>query len=186
MDTQIAPTRVYYRFEEIEEDAGTECQLEMAPASPSLSILDLDQPKPGFWRRQFGHDITARQRRWDWAFGVFMPLVCFYFDPIVFREWSGGKGMLLPQFQLPVYILAGASVMTMAAWLLWGDKLGTLRMPAAWVMFIGAVLASVLAIGLFPFSMFGLIVVIGALGFTPFFTAIVYWRNAVRAMRSTR
>ena len=64
----------------------TECQLEMAPASPRLSILDPDQPKPGFWRRQFGDEITLNQKRGDWIFGVILPLVCFYFDPIRFSR----------------------------------------------------------------------------------------------------
>ena len=45
-----------------------------------------------------------------------------------------------------------------------------------------------LAIGIIlsPFSLLGLIILIGALGFVPFFTAIVYLRNAVRAIRSAR
>lgn len=184
MDTQIAQTRVYYRFEEIDGEADTERQLEMAPASPCLSILHSENVQPGFWKRQFGDDLTSRQPKWDWAFGVVMPLVCFYFDPFVFREWSGGEGVLLPRFQLPVYVFAYASIMALAAWLLWGDKLGMLRLPVACVMVAGAILASLLGVVLFPFSLLGLLAIIGVLGFTPIFTAVTFWRNAVRAFRS--
>jgi len=182
MDTQIAPTRVYYRFEEIDGEIETEGHVETAPASSNFSILDPDQPKPGFWRRQFGDEITLNQKRGDWIFGVILPLVCFYFDPFVFRGW--GAGPLLPAFRLPVYVVAFVSVMILAAWLLWRDKLGAFRPAAACVMFVGALMASVLGVVLFPFSLVGLLAIIGVLGFTPIFTAIIYWRNAVRAFRT--
>ncbi|MFL6373553.1 MAG: hypothetical protein ACJ73D_02690 [Pyrinomonadaceae bacterium] len=184
MDTQIASTRVYYRFEEIEGERAPETTVEMAPASPRRSIFTPDPEKPGFWRQQFAREVTRKQRIWDWTFGVVMPLVCFYFDPLVFREWGGGQGILFPKFQLPVYLVAATSVMAMAAWLSWGEKLGVMRLPVACVMFAGALLASILSVVLFPFSMLGLMVVIGALGFTPVFTAVIFWRNAARAFHS--
>ena len=185
MDTQIRPTRVYYRFEEIEE-ADADAAVEMAPArrAPRTSIFTDDPEKVGFWRRQFGETVSGRQKFWDWTLGVGMPLVCFYFDPIVFREWSGGQGMLLARFQMPVYVLAYGSIMALAAWLLWGHRLGPFKLTAGLVMAGGAVMASILAVILFPFALVGSLFIIGLLGFTPIFTAIIYWRNAARALRA--
>ncbi|MDM7923197.1 MAG: hypothetical protein QUS14_12930, partial [Pyrinomonadaceae bacterium] len=55
-----------------------------------MQSLGLDEDDPievskGFWARQFHEESTASQRKFDWAFGVVIPALCFYFDPIVFR-----------------------------------------------------------------------------------------------------
>jgi len=184
MDTQIAPTRVYYRFEEIEGESETECQLEMVPASPNLSILHPDQPKPGFWRRQFGKEVTRGQRRFDWIFGFFLPLICFYFDPVVFRSDGGlGRGVLA-NYQIPAYFAGFLTTMTLVGWLLWRDRLGSASLFPASVLSIGAVISFLIGCAIFPYSVMGAIVLIGSLGFTPLFTALVYARNAVRAFRT--
>src|SRR5262249_32640562 len=47
----------------------------------------------------------------------------------------------------------------------------------------GAVFAALLGLVLLPFSLIGLSIGIGALGFSPFVTAFVFLRNAVRAFR---
>jgi hypothetical protein len=112
-----------------------------------------------------------------------MPLVCFAFDPIVFRGSFEPGGAIFKAYQVPAYVIAFGSIMALAAWLLWGDDLGQWKRPVGIVMGIGAVFALVMAVVLFPYSVLGLLFLIGILGFTPFFTAIIYWRNAVRAMR---
>jgi len=38
-----------------------------------------------FWRRQFGEDRTDAQQVFDVVFGLIAPILCFYFDPIVFK-----------------------------------------------------------------------------------------------------
>jgi hypothetical protein len=183
MDTQIAATRVYYRFEEIDEaDAGS--AIEIAPVNNCGPIFTAEPDEVGFWKRQFGGHATRRQKIWDWAFGVVMPLICFYCDPFVFRGWTNESP--LRAYQIPVYVIAFVSIMAMAAWLLWGEKLGPGRLAAAWVMLAGAIMAGLIGLVLFPFSMLGLLFIIGILGFTPIFTAMIYWRNAVRAFRSIR
>src|SRR5215831_8054578 len=58
-----------------------------------MQRLDLsDEPekeqKKGFWKRQFQQEPTRRQKQWDWTFGVVMPVICFFFDPIVFKFWG--------------------------------------------------------------------------------------------------
>jgi len=169
--------RVYYRFEEIEEEKVPETSVELMPISTKVESVFALQQEPV-------DKSTPRPTKWDWMFGVIMPLVCFFFDPFVFRDWSNDGPGLLGAYQVPVYAIACTSVMTMAAWLLWGDKLGQLRIPAAFVMLVGALTSSIIAAVLFPFSVVGLLFVIGILGFTPGFTAAIYWRSAFRVLRS--
>jgi hypothetical protein len=184
MDTQIAPTRVYYRFEEIDDEAANDVQVEMAPASSSLNILNPDQPKPCFWRRQFGEEVTPAQRKFDWTFGFFLPLICFYFDPVVFRSDGGlGRGVLA-NYQIAAYFAGFVTTMTLVAWLLWRDRLGSASLFPASVLSIGAVISLLIGCSIFPYSVIGAIFLIGFLGFTPLFTALVYARNAVRAFRT--
>jgi hypothetical protein len=188
--------RVYYRFEEIdssEPGAGTlhDVADESDAVLPTHHYYDPEVTEPfvgdgGLISGGFEPGSAQRGRIIDWTFGVILPLICFYFDPFVFRGPAIGSDGLLHAYQLPVYTVAGTSVMTMAAWLLWGEKLGSLRLPVAFVMLVGAVMSSILAAVLFPFSMVGLLVIIGVLGFTPGFTAFVFWRNAFRVLRSLR
>jgi hypothetical protein len=79
-------------------------------------------PKIGFWRRQFQTEATKSQKKFDWAFGVILPVICFVFDPVVFK--GGGFGVaFLGAFKPFAYLLSFVSVMAMSAWLIWGAKL---------------------------------------------------------------
>jgi hypothetical protein len=51
-------------------------------------------------------------------------------------------------------------------------------------MFAGAVFSFVVGVCLLPFSALGLLIIIGALGFTPFITFFIYLRNARRARKA--
>ena len=154
-------------------------------------ILRVDDPepvsrsKPGFWRRQFSCEVTSGQRKFDWMFGVIMPAVCIGFDPIVFTGMNGGDG-LLTSIKPFAYLLSFTAIMAMAAWLLWGDKLRGLAGALAGFFAVAGVLALAIGIFLLPFSLFGLFIVIGALGFTPLFTSTVFLRNSARAYHSAK
>lgn len=185
MCTATLPTepRVYYRFEAIDQEGS-----DLVPdASEPLSTIEnfsasSASTKTGFWRRQFARNGTRKQLGFDWTVGVIIPLICFYFDPIVFRGNSGFEnGALFPGYRLPVYILGFTAIMAMAAWLLWGRRLGSLAGPIGLLFAFSAVISFFLGVVLFPFSVVGLVIAIGALGFTPFLSAIVYARNAKRA-----
>ena len=179
--------RIYYRFEEVpaggievpmlhEQDLPTEILPEESPVTP---------PKPGFWRRQFGENVTGAQRKFDWIMGVGMPLICFYFDPFVFRSARGmGEGEL-SLYGPAAYMLAFASILAMVAWLLWGERLKWLNGWIGGLFIAGSVISLIVGILLFPISLIGLIVLIGALGFTPLFASLVYMRNGVRALRAS-
>lgn len=135
----------------------------------------------GFWRRQFQQRSTTAQRKFDWLFGVFLPIVCFVFDPIVFTNetYLGG-------YKSFGYFFSFVSVMAMSAWLIWGAKLKGFNAVLAGLFSVGSVVAFGIGIIIFPISVLGLIILIGALGFTPLFTTIVFLRNSVRAFRAAK
>jgi hypothetical protein len=118
--------------------------------------------------------------------GVWMPMVCFYFDPIVFTRWSSEYGPVgwLAAYQIPAYALAFTAIMAQSAWLLWENRLGPVCTLIGMVLSLSAVVAAIIGVILFPFSLLGVLILLGFLGFTPLFSAFVYWRTAVRAIRS--
>lgn len=144
------------------------------------------EPDRGFWRRQFQKDSTVSQKRFDWTFGVIMPIVCFVFDPTVFKGniFSGTAEL---GFAKPfAYILSFSLIMAMSAWLIWGEKLKWLNAFLAGLFAVGAGISFVIGVILSPLSLIGLIIFIGILGFTPLLTAIVYFRSAFRAFQSAK
>jgi hypothetical protein len=144
------------------------------------------QPGP-FWRRQFSESVTPAQRRFDIAFGFVMPILCLVFDPVVFREWLSPEVELLGRWQFYAYTISALEMVALAAWLVGAGGRG--RPPAALggMMLAGGVFSLVVGVLLLPFSLLGLVFFfVGALGFTPFFTAVVYLRNGWRAAKPGR
>lgn len=179
--------RVYYMFEEIDAPWSAKCGVENPEPADVAETVPLERfsKKPGFWRRQFGTKVTRSQRKFDWVAGVFLPLICFYFDPFVFRGWAGDGGdFFLSSYRAFAYILAFVSIMAMAAWLLWGESFEWLRAPVAGIFLAASLISLAIGVVLFPFSLVGTFLLIGLLGFTPLFTAICFARNGVRAMRT--
>lgn len=119
----------------------------------------------------------VRQKIFDGVFGIFLPAMCFLFDPIVFR----GSGALLGNYKPFAYALSYVSIMSLLAFMLWGEKLKWLNGFLCGLFAVAAVISGVIGFVLFPFSLMGLVVLIGALGFTPLFTSFVFLRSAVRA-----
>lgn len=136
----------------------------------------------GFWRRQFQKDSTAAQKNFDWAFGVILPVVCFVFDPLVFKGGAAEFGAIKPF----AYLLSFALVMTTSAQLIWGEKLKWLNAFSAGLFAVGAAISFCIGICLLPLSLIGLVFIIGILGFTPLFTSMVYLRNAIRSYHSAK
>lgn len=141
----------------------------------------------GFFKRQFFLEPTRRQTEFDWTFGVALPLVCFASDPFVFENRLGGSGdPMLGQYKIFAYTLSIASVMAMAAWLLWGQKLGELRPYIGGLFLTGSVVSLIVGVILLPFSLVGMFVLIGFLGFTPLVSSLVFLRNGVRAINGAK
>jgi hypothetical protein len=142
-------------------------------------------PKIGYWKRQFQAQGNSKQKVYNWIFGVILPVICFAFDPIVFKGGFGGSAMFA-NYKPFAYLLSFTCVMAMAAWLIFGEKLKWLNGFLAGLFFLGGIVSLGVGIVLLPFSLFGLVVLIGALGFTPLFTAVIFLRNAFRALHASK
>jgi hypothetical protein len=143
--------------------------------------------RPRFRRRQFDDRPTPPQLRFDVAFGLVAPVLCFVFDPVVFHGWMSRGSGIYGEFQLFTYAASAVEIATLAC------RLFVIKMHPAWsrpaggVMLAGALLSFAVGLAILPFSVLGLIVVgLGALGFIPFVTGIVYLRNGLRALRLNR
>lgn len=188
-ECQTAERRVFYRYEEIDETLGAD-EVEILSTTREADPPKADEPtetvvvKDGFWRRQFGTNVTAKQRGFDWVMGVFLPIACFVFDPIVFKS-SGGFGRpLFGTYSVFASLLAVISIVAMVGWLTFGNKLKWLNGVFAGLFFAGSIVSFALGLVLIPYSLMGIVMLIGFLGFTPLLSTIVYSRNAVRAARS--
>lgn len=139
-------------------------------------------PRRGFIGRQFEARATRSQKIFDALVGVALPLVCLYFDPVVFRSMNFGVP-LLGGYRVFAYALIGLDVALLALWLALGERVGEWGGMLGGALMAGALFSLVVGIVLLPFSLLGLIILIGALGFSPLLTAFVYWRNGRRALR---
>lgn len=155
-----------------------------------MQTLDLDEektaePRKKFWRRQFQQEPTESQYKFDWLFGVIMPVICFFFDLGIFSSYFGGD-VIFGAFKPFAYLLSFTAIIAMMAWLIWGKQLKWLGAFIAGLFLTSGVVALAIGFVLLPFSLMGLVIVIGVLGFTPLFTGIVYLRNGVRAIKAAK
>ena len=151
--------------------------------------MDLNsETKGSFWSRQFSSTITTNQLTYDVIFGIVLPILCFIFDPAIFT--SDGFGLILfsiAQYKWFVYLFSALSIISLAVWLLAyraaESKTGTVAGFIGGILLAGAACSFVIGCVILPLSLVGLMILIGVLGFTPFFTAFVYLRNGVRALK---
>lgn len=141
------------------------------------------ESKSGFWKRQFSEEITVDQDIFDVVFGIIAPILCLVFDPFVFRSGIFGGAGYLHSIQTFAYISVGLGIISLIIWLYPSEKTALLAGIISGIFFVGALLAFALGLVLLPYSIFGLIIVIGVFGLTPFLTAFVYLRNGLRAFR---
>lgn len=153
--------------------------------SEPYTNTEMSEPYKGFWRRQFQKESTESQKTFDWLLGVILPVACFVFDPTVFKGGVFG-GAILGHIKPFAYVLSFVSVMAMAAWLIWGKRLKWLNAFVAGLFAVGGVISLGIGIVILPYSLLGLLLLIGVLGFTPFLTSIVFLRNALRAFHSAK
>jgi hypothetical protein len=132
-----------------------------------------------FWGKQIPPRPTAGQIAFDLAFGIALPVICLYFDPFVLQADIGEP--LLGRYAVSARVAISLGLLSLSAWML-------IRWPPALMAGLlagGAIFATLLGLVLLPFSIMGLLMFIGVLGFSPFVTAFVFWRNAVAAYRRT-
>jgi hypothetical protein len=87
----------------------------------------------GFCSRQFGTNPTHGQLVFDILFGIAAPVICFVFDPIVFRGQFGFGGHgLLEDYQPFAYLVSASAVMCLLVWLGCGGQLRSDSGSFAW------------------------------------------------------
>ena len=154
-------------------------------AEPHL-MAEQTRARTGFWRRQFAPSVTRPQVLFDIIFGVIGPILCFVFDPFVFRNGIGGSA-LLSDYRNFVYLFSGLQIALLCFWLLTGSGPQIWNQLIGGMLLCGGIFCAVVGVGLAPFSFLGLFIYgIGLFGFTPFLTAIVYLRNSRRALRAEK
>lgn len=136
-----------------------------------------------FSKKQFSATRTPAQIVFDLAFGVIAPLACFAFDPIVFQGANAGPP-LFPSYQAVAYLFSGIEIILLCFWLVMdgGPELSNAMIGSA--LLVGSFFCLIIGIALLPYTLIGLLVGIGVFGFIPFFTAVVYGRNGLRALRT--
>lgn len=139
--------------------------------------------KPLFWRRQFEGDRTEAQQVFDVVFGVIAPILCFYFDPVVFKG-AFVQESTIQSYQLFAYGVTAVEVSVLAIWLVFGTRLGGWSQLVGGVLMSGAVFSAAIGVAILPLSIIGLMLGIGIFGFVPFVTAFVYLRVGWRAFKS--
>ncbi len=139
----------------------------------------------GFWPRQFAGRATRAQVAFDVIAGVAAPLLCLAFDPTVFRGGVTGAPVL-GEFRLFAYSVIAIEITTLLAWLALGERARAWAGLLAGGMLAGAVFSLAVGLAILPFSLAGLVILIGVFGFTPFLTALVFLRNGRRALREAR
>jgi hypothetical protein len=154
--------------------------LGQAQLDPARAAKDVETRKSGFLSRQFEPRATRAQKVFDVVVGIVLPVLCLYFDPLVFRGDMMGAPVL-GRFRLFAYAVVAVEICALALWLAAGARVKEWGGMLGGAMLAGALFSFVVGVLILPFSLIGLMVLIGALGFVPFLTAFVYLRNAWRA-----
>lgn len=136
-----------------------------------------------FWAKQYEPQVTPGQVAFDFFGGALLPLICLWFDPLVFQSNGFGEPMLA-KVKVAAYCFIVVQIATLIFWLSFGRHLGHFAGIQAGILFAGALGSGLLGIVLFPFSLIGLLAVIGVLGFSPFLVAWIFLRNWLRARRN--
>ena len=158
------------------------------PAAPEPQIdpefANRHHPKePGSWLRR-AFDSTASSI----ILGILAPIACFALKPVLLpgdRFELPGLGFI-SAFWIFGYGVIGLGIATLSLWLWRGTRLGAWCGVVSGVLAACALFAGGLGLVLLPFSLIGLLVLIGALGFVPFLTATTFARNAIRAFAHAR
>ena len=151
------------------------------PAEKSSLV---DKPA-GFLKKQFKHPVTDLQATFDIVFGIAVPVLC------IASDLFGGLGLFRPNgflngllWELSIYCYSEfiIGLAAMGYYLMFHKPSAIL----AGILLGGGIFSLLLGIVLLPLSIFGLIVVIGILGFTPFISSFVFFRNARRCWTQVR
>ena len=132
-----------------------------------------------FWSRQFKYPATAGQAAFDAFFGALLPLLCVTCDLVCGLGLFSPNGFLNGALQKYSMYCCSEIVIGIAAlgyYLIFRRASGSL----VGVLIAAGVFSFLLGLFLLPLSIFGLLILIGIFGFTPFITSFVFFRNVRR------
>ena len=139
----------------------------------------------GFLWRQFSGSATRRQKTFDVLVGILLPVLCLFFDPVVFRGGILGPP-LLGRLRLFAYAVIALEIAALSLWLALGERVREWGGMLGGAMLAGAAFSFVTGVTLLPYSIVGLLLLIGVLGFSPFLAAFVCLRNAARTLKASK
>lgn len=113
---------------------------------------------------------------WDILFVALLPVLCFYFDPILFANGSEGKPMFSEAIQIATYVCVAFLILIFFVSFL-NISSRILKLLTTGALLAGTMVASSIGVLLFPLTIIGLIIILGLLGFVPFFTASRFWKR---------
>jgi len=142
------------------------------------------QTRVPFWSRQFAVDRTKAQNTFDTLFGVILPVLVLIVDPVVFQGGLIGERPLLGKYQIFAYLISGIEMAILLVWLTLNRYVKGLSSVIGGALIGGAIFSVIVGIVILPYSLIGLILLVGAAGFIPFLTGFVYLRSGIRALRS--
>ena len=151
--------------------------------SQTLSDEAVYTQHPGFFRRQFGASATFPQKVFDALFGVVLPVLVLIVDPVVFQGGLFGDRPMLGDYQVFAYLISAVEIGLFLVWRTF-PQIGAFAAPIGGALIGGAIFSFLVGVRILPLSLLGLMILIGAAGFTPFLTAFVYLRNGVRAINT--
>src|SRR5215204_3522056 len=143
-------------FLDTEQSADQKAMMMSEITSPPVN-----QKRPAFLARQFAGKPTKGQNNFDFALGVFLPLVCFLFDPIVFRH--GGFSFGEPEwgeYQFFAYCMSAVQIVVLLSWMLFGRYLQSFSAPISGVLILGGLFSFLIGVLILPLSLIGLIFLI--------------------------
>jgi len=117
-----------------------------------------------FWKSQFDSTVTQSQVIFDVVLGVIMPVLCLVFDPVVFRNLLPLGQAILSSIKIFGYVSIILGIIALSLWLLLRHHLSWLNAFLAGILLYGAFFALLLGIVLLPFSVIGLLGLVGILG----------------------
>ncbi len=126
----------------------------------------------------------TKLRFWSqFMWGILMPIGCVFGDPFVFGRFEMGTALSFNEYAFACYAFIGWEILCLAASWVVRPAQRRINLFLSGSLLAGAVFAFLIALAVLPFTLIGLIVVLGVMGFTPWFTAIVYLRTSMMLWR---
>jgi hypothetical protein len=142
----------------------------------------------GFWRRQFLLPPTRAQTVWDVLTGMLLPLACLAGDRMLFGRMNHlFVGSIFGPARIFCYGFILTEVVLLGLWILLRRRLRRSAGYFTGPLLAGWLFCGVAGLALLPLSVVGVIVVVGVLGFSPWFTGFAFFRNwrMARALSET-